>query len=96
MEVHTTPKPVKCLGGALSSSPTSPKLKPPVLAHSKNLQYSNLCTSISLVKPKTLDLVFKRKWFIHWHHIAVMLLTKYVCRRGVEHTNFNTSVEFCS
>jgi hypothetical protein len=55
-----------------------------------------LCTSISLVKPKTLDLVFKRKWFIHWHHIAVMLLTKYVCRRGVEHTNFNTSVEFCS
>jgi hypothetical protein len=54
-----------------------------------------MCTSISLVESKTLDLVFKRKWLIHWHHIAVMLLTKYVCRRGVEHTNLNTSVEFC-
>lgn len=34
MEVPTTPKPVKCLGCTLPSSPTSPKFKPSFLAHS--------------------------------------------------------------
>jgi len=64
MEVPTTPKPAKRLGGTLSSSPLPPSSNHLFLHIQKNLQYSNLCTSISLVESKTLDLMFKSKWFI--------------------------------